>query len=635
MKDIIKVGIWIRVSTDMQVKDESPAHHELRAKHYISAKGWNLVKIYRLDGVSGKTVMKHPETQRMLKDVRSGEINGLVFSKLSRLARSTKELLEFAGIFKTEKANLISISENIDTSNPSGMLFFTVISAMAEWEREEISSRVSSSIPIRAKLGKPLGGQAVFGYSWHNKEYVINELEAPIRKLIYTIFLRTQRKKTTADELNKLGYRTRKGALFSDTTVTRLLKDPTAKGVRIANYTKTGEDGKRTILKPKCEWTITKCAQIISEQIWNKANSILTEQERKSTRVGRKSAYLLSGFLKCSCSKKMYVKSAQAYQCRDCRVRIAVNDIERIFWNFLSDCLNDIDLAKLMENSNNLLSKKQALFDETMIEHSALQKKIQRSVAIRMDGEITREEFVGKLHSLNAQLANLEGFLQKLESEMDLEVRQNRLRDDQIKEGKLLAMDWSIMEFERKRSIIETITKRVSISETSISIEFSVNLDSLLRGKNILCGDPQTSPCLLFNREFRKPSPRNYPESPATIGEQIRKKRIDSGLTQAELAKILNVSTDSVTYWENNRNKPQIAYYPRIHHFLGFDTATFDETNFRGRLQTYRWRNGISCKDIARLLKVDTSTIRTWEKGLNMPSQKKIDEIEALFQRRH
>ncbi|MFA6060466.1 MAG: recombinase family protein [Taibaiella sp.] len=119
----LKVGIWIRVSTDMQVKDESPEHHELRAKDYINAKGWKLVKTYRLDGVSGKTIMKHPETQRMLRNIKSGQINGLVFSKLVRLARNTKELLEFADIFKSAKANLISISENIDTSTPSGMLF--------------------------------------------------------------------------------------------------------------------------------------------------------------------------------------------------------------------------------------------------------------------------------------------------------------------------------------------------------------------------------------------------------------------------------------------------------------------------------------------------------------------------------
>jgi site-specific DNA recombinase len=635
MKDIIKVGIWIRVSTDIQVKDESPEHHELRAKHYINAKGWNLVKIYRLDGVSGKTVMKHPETQRMLKDIRNGEINGLVFSKLSRLARSTKELLEFAGIFKTAQANLISISENIDTSTPSGMLFFTVISAMAEWEREEISSRVSSSIPIRAKLGKPLGGQAIFGYSWHNKEFVINELEAPIRKLIYVIFLRTQRKKTTADELNKLGYRTRKGALFSDTTVTRLLRDPTAKGERIANYTKSAEDGKHTILKPKSEWTITKCPQIISENIWNKANAILTEQERKSTCVGRKSAYLLSGFVKCSCSKNMYVRRAKVYLCKDCRVKIAVSDAERVYWGFLSDCLNTIDLAKLIENSNNLLSKKQALFEEIMYEKAALEKNIQRYVEMRMDGEITREEFAGNLHPLNAQLANLEVFLQKLQSEMDLEARQNRLREDQVKEAKLLARDWPIMTFERKRSIIETITKLVSISKTNISIEFSINLHNLLRDKNIQHSDLQTSPCLLFDRKFRKPSSQNYPENPATIGEQIRKKRIDSGLTQAGLAKILEVSVACITNWENNRSKPQISYYPRIHNFLGHCTISIDETTFRGRLRTYRCRNGLSRKDIALLLKVDTSTVRAWENGINMPSQKKIDEMGALLQRRN
>lgn len=322
MREPIKVGIWIRVSTDKQLKDESPEHHEQRAKHYIDSKGWKPAKIYRLEGVSGRGIMSHPGTQRMLHDIKSGEIIGLVFSKLARLARSTKELLEFADIFSRSKANLISLSENIDTSTPAGMLFFTVISAMAEWEREEISSRVSASIPVRAKLGKPLGGQAVFGYSWHNKQFVINEVEAPVRKLIYEIFLKTMRKKTTADELNRLGYRTRKGALFSDTTVARLLRDTTAKGERIANYSKNTQFGKRTVLKPKNEWITTKCPQIVSEQIWNKANRILIEQESKKICIGRRPAYLLSGIAKCSCSKKMYIKSK----------RTATSTLQSLHW---------------------------------------------------------------------------------------------------------------------------------------------------------------------------------------------------------------------------------------------------------------------------------------------------------------
>src|SRR3954466_16050518 len=110
------VGIWIRVSTEDQAQGESPQHHEARAREYAKFQRWNVKEVYDLAGVSGKTVMEHPEARRMLGDIRRGHISGLIFSKLARLARNTRELLDFADMFRQHNADMISLQEKIDTS---------------------------------------------------------------------------------------------------------------------------------------------------------------------------------------------------------------------------------------------------------------------------------------------------------------------------------------------------------------------------------------------------------------------------------------------------------------------------------------------------------------------------------------
>lgn len=474
MSENKQVGIWIRVSTDLQVKDESPEHHERRAKAYVEAKGWKAVEIYRLEAVSGKSVIEHPEAKRMLADIKAKRITGLIFSKLARLARNTKELLEFAEIFRANHADLISLSESIDTSTPAGRLFYTMIAAMAEWERAEIAERVAASVPVRAKMGKPLGGAASFGYRWEGAEFVIDEQEAPIRKLVYELFLKHQRKKSVSAELNKLGYRTRNGSKFSDTTVGRLLRDSTAKGERVANYTKSTGDNKKWIIKPKEEWIIIPCPEIVDAETWDKCNALLDAQYQPHAKPGRKAAHLLSGFVECHCGNSMYVyHTSNNYTCKKCKNRIAADDIDEIYYMQLESFLGGIDITDYREQTDVQLKEKENLLKISRQDVARLSKRVHELVNLRIDGELSKERFAEVNNPLEEQLRQLEESIPTLEAEIDFMKIQYLSSDTVFQEAKDLYTQWPEFSFEQKRSIVELITEKIVIESQDITITFA------------------------------------------------------------------------------------------------------------------------------------------------------------------
>ena len=116
-----------------------------------------------------------------------------------------------------------------------------------------------------------------------------------------------------------------------------------------------------------------------------------------------------------------------------------------------------------------------------------------------------------------------------------------------------------------------------------------------------------------------KPERKPYPKELKTYGDHLRKKRLDLNLSQPQVAKIINVTTDSITNWELNRGKPILSLIPKIISFLGYIPSINENS-----IKSYRIQNGLSQKEFARILEIDPTTLSRIERGKGNRIRNKI-----------
>jgi len=168
-------AIYIRVSTEEQVKHGiSLSAQEEALKNYAKALGYDVSRVYKDEGKSGKDIKGRPEMKALLADAEARKFQAIFIYKLDRFSRSLRDLIETIEKLKEWNVDFISLQDKIETTSASGKLMFHIISAFAEFERNVTGDRTKFSMDKQARDGNHVT-RSPWGYKLENKKLIPGE----------------------------------------------------------------------------------------------------------------------------------------------------------------------------------------------------------------------------------------------------------------------------------------------------------------------------------------------------------------------------------------------------------------------------------------------------------------------------
>jgi len=194
-----KVGIYCRVSTQDQTTDSQL----LDLRRYAADRGWEVYREFCDNGVSG-SVDSRPALNALMDDAKKRRFDAVLCWRFDRFARSTTHLLLSLEQFRNLGVDFVSYQENIDTSSPLGSAIFTIISAVAQLERDIIRERVKMGLRRAKAQGKQLGRPRVIvdadriaalraeGWSWSMITKELDVSKGTAQRAFYALAQKTQ-----------------------------------------------------------------------------------------------------------------------------------------------------------------------------------------------------------------------------------------------------------------------------------------------------------------------------------------------------------------------------------------------------------------------------------------------------------
>lgn len=478
-------AIYIRVSTEMQIDGFSLDGQRNTLKRYAEREGMIVKQIYEDAGKSGKSIEGRPAFQKMLTDIKGGlAIDYILVYKLSRFGRNAADILNSLELIQSYDINLIATEEGIDSSQTSGKLLISVLSAVSEIERENIIEQTMNGRREKARQGGWNGGFAPYGYELVNGKLIVNEYEAEQVKTIFDLYANTSMGyNSVAKEMNLRGTKVTRQNGTSEywgvTTICRILDNPVYTG-KIAFGRRTKEKVKGTRGEYKTVHAKNYILEegqhdaIISEELWQ-----IVREKREKTGfklppvLGYERAHLLSGILRCpECGSVMHTSKSRVsrnpenqdyywyYTCSKNRYNVPNRcTFSRSIREDVIDPYVGILVAELVKSQEFIALVRDKLQIE--VDSKGIEEEIQKYKLSLKDAILNKNRLEEEIDNMPGDIKNRESKIDKLNQRLYTLYDKIEQLEEKIENcnAKMLSLQNEELTLENVKSLLENFNK--------------------------------------------------------------------------------------------------------------------------------------------------------------------------------
>lgn len=512
------IAIYCRVSTEEQSENGySIDEQERLLEEWCKKMGYVIYKCYSDRGISGKNIKDRPALKELLSDAKAGKFDMVISWKINRVSRKLEDVLKIVNLLEKNNITFKSYSEPFETDTPAGRMQFQMMALIGEFERGTIAQNVKMGMIAKAKYGNWCGGR-VLGYDLvpnnspeeekkGKNKLKINEKEAEIVRFIFNEYSKGKGYKAITNQINKLGYKTKKGNDFSVGSIRDILTNPVYIGEIRYNVRQNWSEKRRRNINPNPIRVKGKHEAIIDRELWDKVQLILESKKGKPSRI-YDGEYPLTGILRCpKCGAGMVIsrttntladgsKKRIAYYCcgnwknkgtsvcNSNTIRVDKAN-EYVFKKIEELVSNEAMIKAVVKNINKERKDKvkpaKRLLGDIDKELEKLDKRKRKIFEAYEDDILTKEEFQTRKNELNEKIRILEEekkpLLNTISEEVSEEIPYEFIKDILMNFSKILN---SSVSREQQKKLLHMIISEITMNESREIESIKLNINDKL-----------------------------------------------------------------------------------------------------------------------------------------------------------